>query len=141
MKIKVSSLVSLLMLVYCVHAQDDSMPQAQVFESIQSLSIGKETLKFNTLAGTMELKDEKNKPIALHGFTAYFKEGGSKDRPIIFSFNGGPGSSSYWLHMGIMGPKRIVVEDPTYNPAAPYTLEDNPYSILDMADVVMMDPI
>lgn len=141
MKVKVSSLVSLLMLVYCVHAQDDSMPQAQVFESIQSLSIGKETLKFNTLAGTMELKDEKNKPIALHGFTAYFKEGGSKDRPIIFSFNGGPGSSSYWLHMGIMGPKRIVVEDPTYNPAAPYTLEDNPYSILDMADVVMMDPI
>jgi carboxypeptidase C (cathepsin A) len=117
----------------------DLLPQ--VFESVQTLTIGKETLKFNTLAGTMELKDEKNKPIALHGFTAYFKEGANKDRPIIFSFNGGPGSSSYWLHMGIMGPKRIVVNDPYYTPAAPYQLEDNPYSILDMADVVMMDPI
>ena len=89
----------------------------------------------------MELRDEKNKPIALHGFTAYFKQGETKNRPIIFSFNGGPGSSSYWLHMGIMGPKRIVVSDPNYNKAAPYKLEDNPYSILDMADVVMMDPI
>jgi len=121
--------------------EEKTAPQAEVFNSIQTLKLGNQNLKFNTLAGTMELRDEQNKPIALHGFTAYFKEGGTKNRPIIFSFNGGPGSSSYWLHMGIMGPKRVVVQDPDYNKAAPYTIEDNPYSILDQADVVMMDPI
>jgi len=126
-----------------IYAQEkkETPLKAQVFKSVQSLKIGSQNLKFQTQAGTMELRDEKNKPIALHGFTSYFKEGGSKDRPIIFSFNGGPGSSSYWLHMGIMGPKRIVVNDPFYTKAAPYKLEDNPYSILDYADVVMMDPI
>lgn len=121
--------------------EKDTLPKAQVFKSIQTLKINGQNLKFNTLAGNMELKDEQNRPIALHGFTAYFKEGGSNNRPIIFSFNGGPGSSSYWLHMGIMGPKRIVVNDPEYNLPAPYTLEDNTNSILDVADVVMMDPI
>ena len=131
---------AILFFVFSSHAQD-SIPKAQIFRSVQTLKIGSQNLKFNTIAGTMELRDEKNKPIALHGFTAYFKQGEPKNRPIIFSFNGGPGSSSYWLHMGIMGPKRIVVSDPNYNKAAPYKLEDNPYSILDKADVVMMDPI
>jgi carboxypeptidase C (cathepsin A) len=135
-----------MMLFFCsfnlkAQKQLDTVPKAQVFKSVQTSKINGQNLKFNTLAGTMELRDEKNKPIALHGFTAYFKEGGTQNRPIIFSFNGGPGSSSYWLHMGIMGPKRIVVNDPHYTPAAPYTLEDNTNSILDVADVVMMDPI
>ena len=89
----------------------------------------------------MELKDENNKPIALFGFTAYFKKNPEKNRPIVFAYNGGPGSSSYWLHLGIMGPRRVVVDDPNYNPAAPYELVNNEFSILDVADVVMMDPV
>jgi len=120
------------------HKED---PKAQVFESKQSVVIDGKTINLNAKAGTMELKDENNKPIALFGFTAYFKENPEKNRPIIFAYNGGPGSSSYWLHMGIMGPKRIVVDDPNYNQAAPYELVNNEFSILDMADVVMMDPV
>jgi carboxypeptidase C (cathepsin A) len=116
-------------------------PKAQVFESKHSVTIDGKTINLNAKAGTMELKDENNKPIALFGFTSYFKENPEKNRPIIFSFNGGPGSSSYWLHMGIMGPKRIVVDDPNYNQAAPYELVNNEFSILDVADVVMMDPV
>jgi carboxypeptidase C (cathepsin A) len=116
-------------------------PSAQVFESKQSVIIDGKTIILNAKAGTMELRDENNKPIALFGFTAYFKENPEKNRPIIFAYNGGPGSSSYWLHMGIMGPKRIVVDDPNYNQASPYELVNNEYSILDVADVVMMDPI
>ncbi|WP_111670269.1 S10 family peptidase [Algoriphagus litoralis] len=116
-------------------------PMAQVFESKQSVTIDGKTINLNAKAGTMELKDENNRPIALFGFTAYFKENPEKNRPIIFAYNGGPGSSSYWLHMGIMGPKRIVVDDPNYNKAAPYELVNNEFSILDIADVVMMDPV
>ncbi|MBC6365910.1 S10 family peptidase [Algoriphagus sp. AK58] len=117
------------------------LPKAQVFESKQSVTIDGKVISLNAKAGTMQLKDENNKPIALFGFTAYFKENPEKNRPIVFAYNGGPGSSSYWLHMGIMGPKRIVVNDPEYNPAAPYELTNNEFSILDVADVVMMDPV
>ncbi|WP_291779594.1 carboxypeptidase [Cecembia sp.] len=121
--------------------RDKPIPKAEVFTSNQSVRINGVTHNLKTRAGTMLLKDENNEPIALHGFTAYFKEDGPSKRPIIFSFNGGPGSSSYWLHMGVMGPKRIVVNDPGYTKAAPYELVNNEYSILDVADVVMMDPI
>lgn len=117
------------------------LPKAQVFDSKQTVTIDGKVINLNAKAGTMELKDENNRPIALFGFTAYFKENPEKNRPIVFAFNGGPGSSSYWLHMGIMGPKRIVVNDPNYNQAAPYELANNEFSILDVADVVMMDPV
>jgi carboxypeptidase C (cathepsin A) len=120
---------------------EEADPKAQVFESKHSVTIDGKTINLNAKAGTMELKDENNKPIALFGFTAYFKENPEKNRPIIFAYNGGPGSSSYWLHMGIMGPKRIVVDDPNYNQPAPYQLVNNEFSILDVADVVMMDPV
>jgi carboxypeptidase C (cathepsin A) len=118
-----------------------AIPEPQVFVSTQTARINGTTHTFKTRAGTLLLKDENNEPIALHGFTAYFKEDGPSKRPIIFAFNGGPGSSSYWLHLGVMGPKRVVVTDPGYTKAAPYELVNNEYSILDMADVVMMDPI
>ncbi|MDN3202550.1 S10 family peptidase [Algoriphagus sediminis] len=133
--------------IHFAQAQEDEKktksedPVAEVFESNQSVTIDGQTINLKAMAGTMELKDENNKPIALFGYTAYFKENAGKDRPIIFAYNGGPGSSSYWLHMGIMGPKRIVVDDPNYNQPAPYELANNEYSILDMADVVMMDPV
>lgn len=120
---------------------EKAIPEGEVFTSTQTVRINNVTHTLKTRAGTMQLRDENNEPIALHGFTAYFKEDGPSKRPIIFSYNGGPGSSSYWLHMGVMGPKRIVVEDPGYTPAAPYQLVNNDYSILDVADVVMMDPI
>jgi carboxypeptidase C (cathepsin A) len=76
----------------------------------------------------------------------YYTKGDKRDyntrkRPIVFAYNGGPGSSSFWLHMGILGPKRIVVNDPAYTPAAPYKLVNNNYSILDVADLVMIDPV
>ncbi|MFN3758030.1 MAG: S10 family peptidase [Algoriphagus aquaeductus] len=122
-------------------SHQDQLPKAQVFESKQSVTIDGKVINLNAKAGTMELRDENNRPIALYGFTAYFKENPEKNRPIVFAYNGGPGSSSYWLHMGIMGPKRIVVNDPNYNQAAPYELANNEFSILDIADVVMMDPV
>ncbi|PZX49539.1 carboxypeptidase C (cathepsin A) [Algoriphagus ratkowskyi] len=144
---KTRFLLLLFFIPFLIHAQENTEgakkedPKAQVFESKQSVVIDGKTILLKAKAGTFELKDENNKPIALFGFTAYFKENPEKNRPIIFSYNGGPGSSSYWLHMGIMGPKRIVVDDPNYNQSAPYELVNNEFSILDVADVVMMDPV
>ena len=119
------------------------IPEAKVFTSRQSLRIGNSQINLSAKAGTMLLGNEENKPIALFGFTSYTKDGVSNtsQRPIVFAFNGGPGSSSFWLHMGVLGPKRIVINDPDYTPAAPYTLVKNEYSILDVADLVMIDPV
>ena len=73
-------------------------------------------------------------------YVAYFKNGApSKDRPITFLYNGGPGSSSVWLHMGAFGPRRVVTNDDTHTPAAPYKLVDNAYSLLDSTDLVFID--
>jgi carboxypeptidase C (cathepsin A) len=71
-------------------------------------------------------------------YAAYFKQGGG-NRPITFLFNGGPGSSSFWLHMGAFGPKRIVANSDRHLPAAPYEIVNNVGSLLDVSDLVFID--
>jgi carboxypeptidase C (cathepsin A) len=117
------------------------IPEAEVSTTQQSVKINGVVIPLTAKAGTMLLKDENNDPIALFGFTSYMKDGANSKRPIMFAYNGGPGSSSFWLHMGVMGPKRIVVNDPAFTPAAPYQIVNNDYSILDVADLVMIDPV
>jgi carboxypeptidase C (cathepsin A) len=79
-------------------------------------------------------------PEAGMSYVAYFR-GDKQDprRPITFLYNGGPGSSTVWLHMGAFGPKRVVTADDTHSPAAPYRLVDNDYSLLDVSDLVFVD--
>ncbi len=79
-------------------------------------------------------------PEAGMSYVAYF-HGDKEDphRPITFLYNGGPGSSTVWLHMGAFGPKRVVTADDTHSPAAPYRLVDNEYSLLDVSDLVFID--
>ena len=73
-------------------------------------------------------------------YVAYFR-GDKEDvhRPITFIYNGGPGSSTVWLHMGAFGPKRVVTADDTHSPAAPYRVIDNEYTLLDASDLVFID--
>ncbi len=73
-------------------------------------------------------------------FVAYTLDGqDAGKRPLTFAFNGGPGSASIWLHMGALGPKRVVLQANGFMPAAPYRLEDNPDTLLDRSDIVMVD--
>jgi carboxypeptidase C (cathepsin A) len=73
-------------------------------------------------------------------YVAYFKNGApSADRPITFFYNGGPGSSTVWLHMGAFGPRRVLTADDSHTPAAPYSLVGNTYSLLDATDLVFID--
>jgi carboxypeptidase C (cathepsin A) len=101
------------------------------------------TVKYTATAGWYVLKDAKDKQIARFGYTAYTLDGTKNlgQRPITFAFNGGPGSSSIWLHMGIMGPRRVVVNDGGYAPPPPSQVVDNAYSPLDVTDIVMIDPV
>jgi len=124
-------------------AKNDTIPKGEVSTTSHTVKIDGKIVTYKAIAGTMLLRNGDDEPIALHGFTAYIKDGttDNKTRPITFAFNGGPGSSSIWLHMGVIGPRRAAVNDPTYTPAAPYTLEENNSSLIDVTDIVMMDPI
>lgn len=85
--------------------------------------------------------DEKDAPPVAHMFyVAYFKKDAkAEERPITFFYNGGPGSSTVWLHMGSLGPKHVVTDGDQHLPGAPYKLEDNAYSLLDTSDLVFID--
>ncbi|MDN3655009.1 hypothetical protein QWZ08_05195 [Ferruginibacter paludis] len=140
--------VVLMLLLNCtldVSAQADSIAATvpQKFITKHSIKIDNKLISYTAVAGTLILKNEKDELIASIGYTAYTKDGETDNskRPVTFSYNGGPGSSSMWLHMGIMGPRRVVVNDPSPNGPAPYKIEDNNYSILDVSDVVMIDPV
>ncbi|MGA3160634.1 MAG: peptidase S10 [Terracidiphilus sp.] len=86
-------------------------------------------------------KDPKDAtPVARMFYVAYFKKDAkAEDRPIMFFYNGGPGSSTVWLHMGSLGPKHVVTSGDQHLPAAPYKLIDNAYSLLDTSDLVFID--
>lgn len=94
-------------------------------------------------AGMLPLKDEMGETQAGIFFVAYTKEGvlNPEERPLMFSFNGGPGSSSVWLHLGAVGPKRVHLEPNGDMPAPPYKLVDNHDSWLEHCDLVFIDPV
>ncbi|MCM2328351.1 MAG: peptidase S10 [Lysobacter sp.] len=89
-----------------------------------------------------EGKAEADKPRASVFFVAYTLDGaGPESRPVTFSFNGGPGSSSVWLHLGLLGPKRVELDDEGRAPPPPGRLVDNDFSLLDRSDLVFIDPV
>jgi carboxypeptidase C (cathepsin A) len=101
------------------------------------------TLNYTARAGVVPIKDDKDETEAEIFFVAYEldSEEEKSTRPLTFAFNGGPGSSSIWLHMGALGPKRVRMESEGWMPAPPYQLEVNKYTWLDMTDLVFVDPI
>ena len=100
-------------------------------------------ISYQAEAGTLVLDGtgaDEGKPQVAMSYVAYFKQGAdASKRPITFIYNGGPGSSTVWLHMGAWGPKRVVTNDDTHTPAAPYQLVNNDYSLLDASDLVFID--
>ncbi len=120
----------------------DETPAAQVFTSDHEIRINGERIKYTATAGTMLMKDDEGEPIALFGYTSYIKQGADRtERPLMFAWNGGPGSASLWLHMGVLGPQRTELNDLQINGRGPFRRVSNNYSILDEVDLVMVDPI
>ena len=134
-------------------------PKAQEFKPEQQASkgavtIGGNAINYDAFAGTLVVHakgwddvpqnadpDPKNKaPECSMFYVAYFKsDTKGAPRPLTFLFNGGPGSSTVWLHMGAFGPKRVVTADDTHTAAAPYSVVNNEYSLLDVSDLVFVD--
>ena len=128
-------------------------PQDTLSVTQHTAAIGGETLGYTVTAGTLVLREESEKggdeagvykgaaPKATLFFVAYTKDGEGAARPVTFSFNGGPGSSSVWLHLGVLGPKRVALDEVGNLPPPPYRLVDNEHSLLDETDLVFIDPV
>ncbi|MFM2110809.1 MAG: S10 family peptidase [Steroidobacteraceae bacterium] len=118
--------------------------EPKTFQSDYVGTFGGERISYRATASETVLKNDKDEDTAAMFTVSYVKKdvGDPRVRPVTFVFNGGPGSSSLWLHMGVFGPKRIVVpSDGSHAGAAPYRVEENALSILDVTDLVFIDPI
>src|SRR5229473_4082203 len=118
-------------------------PEEKVVQTKHSLKIGGQEIKYTATAGTILLKLEDGTPKASIFYMAYTKDdvGDASQRPITFSFNGGPGSASVWLHLGLLGPRRVQMGDAGALLPPPYKLIDNDASLLDISDLVFIDPV
>jgi carboxypeptidase C (cathepsin A) len=117
-----------------------ALPRSDSSVTQHHITLGGKAVDYTATAGTITVRDDEDKPTASIGYVAYVRTGAA-GRPITFAFNGGPGSSSLWLHMGVLGPRRVVVSDPDPTPPAPYRVVDNEYGLLDHSDLVMIDPV
>lgn len=106
------------------------------------VSIKGQLVPYVSTTGMIPVWDEEGKPIA-GVFYTYYERSDIKDRasrPLVISFNGGPGTPSVWMEIGYTGPRILNIDDEGY-PIQPYGMRDNPYSILDVADIVYVDPV
>ncbi len=106
------------------------------------ITVDGKALKYTATAGRLPIKRGDGRIEAEMFYVAYTLEGQeAAKRPLTFAFNGGPGSASIWLHMGALGPKHVVLQPDGFMPPAPYHMEDNPYTLLDKSDLVLIDAI
>jgi len=123
---------------------DADIATAPLFEQAKSshhtVTINGQTIGYTATAGTLTLRSDDGKPIASMFYVAYTADGG-KNRPVTFSYNGGPGSASLFVHMGLAGPMHVMTDSPNATHAAPFTITENHESLLDKSDLVFLDAI
>jgi len=134
-------------------ASDASTPAADRFpappavettsKTDHEITLNGKKIPYTATAGTLILKKDDGKPWASMFYVAYMRSDvqDASKRPITFSFNGGPGSASIWLHMGALGPKRVEMGPEGDQPKPPYRLVDNEDSVLEFSDIVFIDPV
>ena len=118
-------------------------PREESSVTQHTIRIGGQTIAYKATSATMLLRDTAGAPIGSLYYTAYTRNdaGDASRRPLSFIYNGGPGSASMWLHMGAFGPRRIVTAEAAPTPPPPYQLVDNEGSLIDVTDMVFIDPI
>ncbi|NRR93007.1 carboxypeptidase [Winogradskyella undariae] len=134
-----------LLLVTCFtisFSQNLNIPLDTTYVTTNSVTIKGKQINYKAETGFQPVWDNDGKMIASLYYTYYKRTNDPKgnDRPIIYSFNGGPGSASLWMHIAYTGPKVLNIDDEGY-PIQPYGVKDNPNSILDVADIVFINPV
>ncbi|MEH6771065.1 S10 family peptidase [Maribacter arcticus] len=122
-------------------AQSRTLPIDTVITTQHNATINGATFSYTAQTGTQPVWDENAKPIASLHYT-YYTRNNIKDRaarPLLISFNGGPGSGSVWMHLAYTGPRILKIDDEGY-PVQPYGVNENPFSVLDIADIVYVNP-
>lgn len=142
-KAHLAALAVILMVSPAAHAGPDLEVQPESAVTTEhTVMIKGQRVPYQATAGTQPVWDENGKVIA-SVFYVFYQRTDVKDRtmrPLFFSFNGGPGSSSVWMHLGYTGPRRLKIDEEGF-PIQPYGIEENNHSILDVADIVFVDPV
>ena len=150
-----AGLLSLAFVTGAAYAADDApgakppapeakpIPKEDKAVSHHSVDIGGHTISYTATFGNLVIKNDKDESVASMSYVAYVQDGvkDTDHRPLTFLYNGGPGSSSIWLHMGAFGPMRVVTSDGQPTPPPPYDLVPNQESLLDKSDLVFIDAV
>ncbi|MGH2532315.1 MAG: S10 family peptidase [Thermomicrobiales bacterium] len=121
----------------------EEKPEEPPVVTAHEVKVGGKSLRYHVTTGLMPIKNEVGETEARLFYMAYTLDSpeGDPKRPLMFSFNGGPGSSSVWLHLGALGPRRVRMHDEGWMPAPPFELVDNEHTWLDATDLVFIDPV
>ncbi|MFB6340125.1 S10 family peptidase [Saccharicrinis sp. FJH62] len=139
---KLTFLFLLILTLPLLHAQKLKIPVDTMVVTQHNTTINDQKLAYTAVTGMQPLWDEDGNPIATLSYT-YYKKSGVTDyakRPLMISFNGGPGSASVWMQIGYTGPMQLNL-DPDGYPVQPYGLHENPYSVLDVTDILYVNPV
>jgi carboxypeptidase C (cathepsin A) len=134
--------LGLLLCTTFVFAQKRELPVDTTVTTQHAVTINGSRINYTAVTGTQPVWDELGEPIASLHYT-YYTRNDVKDRdsrPLLISFNGGPGSASVWMHLAYTGPRILKIDDEGY-PVQPYGVKENPYSVLDVTDIVYVNPV
>ena len=134
-------LFSVLFSAFSSIAQERKLPIDTTVTTQHSVTINGTPISYTATTGTQPVWDEMGKPIASLHYTYYTRNNikNRAERPLLFSFNGGPGSGSVWMHLAYTGPRILKIDDEGY-PVQPYGVKENPFSVLDVTDIVFINP-
>ena len=139
-------LFSIFLLCSIMYSQNISIPADTIVDSYHQTTINGQLVRYKAEVGTQPVWNQKGEPIATLFYTYYTRvplknsKINRAERPIIISFNGGPGSGSLWMHIAYTGPRVLKIDDEGF-PVQPYGMKNNPSSILDVADIVYVNPV
>jgi len=138
---KASLMLMAFALMATSYAQERKLPLDTTITTQHTVTINGTTVPYTATTGTQPVWDDMGKPIASLHYTYYTRNNvkNRAARPILFSFNGGPGSGSVWMHLAYTGPRVLKIDDEGY-PVQPYGVKENPFSVLDVTDIVYINP-
>ncbi|TVZ28339.1 carboxypeptidase C (cathepsin A) [Gillisia sp. Hel_I_86] len=139
---KFITLLILSLISLTAFSQQVKLPVDTMVVSKHSATINGKNINYTAQTGTQPVWNEKGIPVASLFYTYYKRDDikNTENRPLVISFNGGPGSASVWMHLAYTGPRILKIDDEGF-PVQPYGVKENPYSILDVADIVYVNPV